>query len=169
MSEQSQEMAPSATKPIKEHEWLQKLVGNWRFESVMSMGPGQPEQRSQGTETVQSLGGLWAHVHGKAQLPDGVAMEYYSGLGYDVSFKEYRGFWMASVSSHLWKYTGVLSPDGKTMTLSCVGLSMVKDGETANYRDVIELIDENHRTLTSYGEDDSVNWQQFYQNRYTRA
>jgi len=86
-----------------------------------------------------------------------------------VSFKEYRGFWIASVSSHLWKYTGGLSPDGKTMTLNCVGPSMVKDGETANYRDVIEIIDHNRRTLTSYGEDESGNWQPFMKSTYTRV
>lgn len=55
------------------------------------------------------------------------------------------------------------------MTLNCVGPSMVKDGETANYRDVIEIVDDNHRTMTSYGEDDDGKWQKFMTVRYTRA
>ena len=42
-------------------------------------------------------------------MPDGSPMTYYFGLGYDVSFKEYRSFQIMSVSSHLWKYTGKLS------------------------------------------------------------
>ena len=102
-------------------------------------------------------------------MPDGTAMDYYSALGYDVSFKEYRGCWFASASSHLWKYTGELSADGKVMTLSCVGPNMVKDGETANYRDVIEILDENHRTLTSYGQQENGEWQQFMKAHYTRV
>ena len=102
-------------------------------------------------------------------MPDGDTMEYRSALGYDVSFKEYRGCWFASVSSHLWKYTGELSADGRKMTLNCVGPNMFKDGETANYRDVIEIIDDNHRTLTSFGEDENGEWQQFMKASYTRV
>jgi hypothetical protein len=46
---------------------------------------------------------------------------------------------------------------------------MVKDGETANYRDVIEIIDDNHRTLTSYGQDENGDWQEFMNAHYTRV
>jgi hypothetical protein len=168
MSTQTQEPVEMGTKPVQEHAWLQKLVGEWRVETEMTMEPGQPKQRSEGTESVKSLGGLWAFGEGKGKMPDGTAMSYYSALGYDVSFKEYRGCWFASMSSHLWKQVGELSADGKVMTLNCVGPSMTKDGETANYRDVIEIIDENHRTLTSYGQDDKGEWQEFMKARYTR-
>lgn len=156
------------TKPVPEHEWLDKLVGEWRVETEMTMPDGS-QATSKGTETVKNLGGLWAFGEGKGQMPDGSEMDYRVGLGYDVSFKEYRGFWLASASSHLWKYVGELSPDGKKMTLNCVGPNMEKDGETANYRDVIEIIDDNHRTLTSFGEDENGNWIQFMKASYTRV
>lgn len=167
MSEETQDTMEMATKPVAEHQWLQQLVGNWRIETEMIM-PDQSKQTAQGSESVQSLGGLWAVGEGKNTMPDGTEMIYKNALGYDVSFKEYRGCWFASVSSHLWKYIGELSADGKTMTLNCVGPNMMKDGETANYRDVITIIDENHRTLTSYGEDEQGNWQQFMTAHYTR-
>ncbi|MBV6457864.1 MAG: hypothetical protein HONBIEJF_00984 [Fimbriimonadaceae bacterium] len=166
MSTETQEM-PMGTKPVSEHGWLKKLVGDWRTESEMMMPSGET-QRATGTESVKSLGGLWAFGEGTGQMPDGSTMEYRTGLGYDVSFNEYRGFWLASMSSHLWKYVGELSADGRTMTLNCEGPHMEKDGETANYRDVIEIIDDNHRTLTSYGQDDDGNWQQFMKAHYTR-
>jgi hypothetical protein len=134
----------------------------------MTMPDGTTSKAS-GTETVKNLGGLWAFGEGKGQMPDGSEMDYRVGLGYDVSFKEYRGFWLASVSSHLWKYIGELSADGKKMTLNCVGPNMEKDGETANYRDVVEIIDENHRTLSSFGEDENGNWTQFMKATYTRV
>lgn len=166
--QESQEQMEMGTKPVAEHAWLQKLVGTWRVESVMNMGPGTPEMTSEGTETVRDLGGLWAFAEGQGAMPNGEKMEYFSSLGYDVSFKEYRGCWFASVSSHLWKYTGELSADGKKMTLNCTGPHMEKDGETANYRDVIEIIDDNHRTLTSFGEDENGNWNQFMRASYSR-
>ena len=168
MSTQTQEPIEMGTKPVQEHAWLQKLVGEWRVETEMTMAPGQPKQRSEGTEKVKSLGGLWAFGEGNGKMPDGTSMNYYSALGYDVSFKEYRGCWFASVSSHLWKQVGELSADGKVMTLNCVGPNMTKDGETANYRDVIEIIDENHRTLTSYGQDENGEWHEFMKASYTR-
>jgi len=168
MTVETQEPVQMGTLPVREHEWLQKLVGEWRTETEMNMGPGKTEH-IEGTESVKSLGGLWAVAHGRAKMPDGTPMEHYATLGYDVSFKEYRGCWFASMSSHLWKQVGTLSPDGKVMTLDCVGPSMTKDGETANYRDVIEIVDNNHRTLTSSGQSDDGKWEQYMRISYTRV
>jgi len=168
MSTETLEPVEMATKPVKEHEWLQQFVGDWRIETEMWMGPGQPTMRTDGTESVKSVGGLWAFGQGHSKMPDGKAMENYWTLGYDVSFKEYRGCWFASVSSHLWKQTGTLSADGKRMTLDCVGPNMVVDGETANYRDVVEVVDANHRTLTSYGPGETGEWQVYMKSTYTR-
>ncbi len=169
MSTDTPESIEMATRPIKEHEWFQKLLGEWRTESEITMEPGGPTMKSQGTASVKSLGGLWAISEGKDTMPNGLALESYFALGYDVSFKEYRGCWIMSASSHLWKYTGELSDDGKTMTLNCEGPSMDKDGETALYREVIELIDEAHRTQTSYGQDDKGEWQEFAKTHYFRV
>jgi hypothetical protein len=159
----------TATKPMAEHEWLKNLTGEWTVESEMWMDPTKEPMKGTGRETVEMLGELWAFGTGTATMPDGAEMQMRNGLGYDVSFKEYRGFWIASASSHMWKYTGELSADGKKMTLSCVGPNMMKDGETSNYRDVIELVDANHRTLTSYGQDESGEWQPFMKATYTRV
>ena len=164
---ETQEME-MGTKPVKEHEWLKKLVGTWNVETEMMMPDGKTE-RAKGTETVKMLGDLWALGEGKGQMPNGESMEYRSGMGYDVSFKQYRGFWIASVSSHLWKYECELSPDGKKLTMNCVGPDMMKDGETANYRDTIEFQDDDHRTLTSTGQQENGEWMQFMKASYTRV
>jgi hypothetical protein len=169
MSTETLEPVEMGTKPLPEHQWLQNLVGEWRVESEMNMGPGQPVQNAEGAQSVKSVGGLWAFGEGRATMPNSAPMIYYFALGYDVSYKEYRGCRFASMSSHLWKYVGELSADGKVMTLNCVGPNMFKDGETANYRDVIEIIDENHRTLTSYGQDDNGEWLLFMRASYTRV
>lgn len=168
MSNEPQDM-PGPTKPEPEHEWLNQLVGDWKVETVMSMGPGTPEMTGTGSEKVEMMGPMWATGYGTATMPNGDLMHYRTALGYDVSFKQYRGCWYASASSHLWKYEGEMSADGKTLTLHCVGPNMMVDGETANYRDVIEIQDDNHRTLTSYGQDADGNWQSFMKSSYTRV
>ena len=169
MSDLIEEPIEMGTKPAPEHQWLQHLVGKWRTEQEMTMEAGQPTQKAEGHESVKSLGGLWSLSEGKGKMPDGTEMNYYAALGYDVSFKEYRGCFFASVSSHLWKYTGELSADGKVMTMNCVGPNMVKDGETANYRDIIEIVDADHRTLTATGQDENGEWQVYMKSYYTRV
>lgn len=168
MSAETQEAMEMGTKPQAEHEWLNNLVGNWKVTSEMTMGPDET-MTSHGTESVVNLGGLWALGTGKGEMPDGSQMEYRSGLGYDVSFKGYRGFWLASMSSHLWKYEGELSADGKVMTLNCKGPDMVVDGKTANYRDVHTLIDKDHRKMESFGQQEDGSWAQFMKVNYTRV
>lgn len=163
-----QEDEMMGTKPIHEHEWLKKLLGDWRTESEMTMGPGATA-KSQGTEKVYTLGGLWAFGEGHVIMANGEPFDYRVALGYDVSFKEYRGCMIMSASSHLWKQTGTLSADGRTMTLNCIGPNMEKDGETANYRDIIEIVDDNHRTLTSMWEDDKGEFQVMMKVKYTRV
>lgn len=156
------------TRPTEHHAWLRRLTGEWRTESEMTT-PDGTVHKTIGHETVSDLGGLWAFGEGTATMPNGESMNYKIALGWDVTFKEYRGCWIADVSSALWTYTGALSEDGKTMTLNCVGPHMTKDFATANYRDVIEIVDDNHRRLTSYGQDDDGNWHQFQKVEFYRV
>lgn len=169
MSETQTQEIEMSTKPLPEHAWLKQLVGTWTTASEMWMSPDQPPMTGTGREVVKDLGGLWAFGEGETTMPDGTPMVYKNALGFDVSFKEYRGCWFASVSSHLWKYVGVLSADGKKLTLSCVGPNMMVDGETANYRDEIDILDSNTRTLTSFGEQPDGSWVQFMKCTYTRV
>jgi hypothetical protein len=158
-----------ATKPLPEHEWLKNLLGEWKVVTEFSEEPGGPLKKIETAESVKSLGGLWAYSEGKGQMPDGTPATTRMALGYDVSFKEYRGCFFGSMSSHLWKYVGTLSEDKKTMTLNCDGPSFTEEGKTAPYKDVIQLVDDNHRTLTSYGQDDKGKWTQFMKASYTRV
>lgn len=159
------EMGP--TKAAPEHAWLHKLVGTFTTTSVMNMGPDQPEATATGEETYSMWGDLWVLGEGTSTMSDGHTMKILNGVGFDVTFNEYRGFYMMDVSSHLWKSTGELSEDGKKITLTCEGPNMMGEG-TMMYRDVIELIDDNSRTLTSYGQMPDGSWEKFSQSNYTR-
>lgn len=168
-TEETKVEEPQATKPLSEHAWLHNFVGDWILESTISMGPDTPLEVLAGVETAVMFGDLWVCAEGSGEAPAGHGQHHYKmGLGYDVSFKEYRGYFVADMSSHLWKYVGELSEDGKTMTLNCEGPDMMKDGETALYKDIHHLIDENNRTMTSEFQDPEGNWVQFQVVKYTR-
>jgi hypothetical protein len=163
----SQEESDHATKPVKEHEWLMQLVGEWKVVSEMNMPDGETA-KGEGRETTRSLGGLFAQTQGGGKMPDGGEMEYHQIIGWDVSFKEYRATWYCNVSSHIWNYTCTLSEDGKTLTMDCKGPDFEKDGVTADYRDVMTIIDENTRTYTSSGQAPDGSWYEFMKSTYTR-
>ena len=51
-----QQELPMKAKPQKEHQWLQRLVGEWTYEGEMTMGPGSPSPGSKGLRAS----GRWA-------------------------------------------------------------------------------------------------------------
>lgn len=55
---QAQQDSTLHTEPQKEHQWLQKLVGEWTYETDVTMGSDQPAEKATGTEQVRSIGGL---------------------------------------------------------------------------------------------------------------
>lgn len=161
------ELETQGTQPLPQHEWLKNLVGDWRVESVVTMGPDQPPLTLLGTERCTMLGPLWVICEGEGETPGG-PHHYRMGLGYDVSFKEYRGFFITSMSSHHWRYVGELSADGRTMTLTCEGPDMEVDGKTAWYRDVHFLVGEGVREMRSCFQDGEGSWVEFQSCRITR-
>jgi hypothetical protein len=62
-------------EPQKEHQWLQRFVGEWTFEGEAMMEPGQPPAKFTGTESVRSLGDLWFLAEGQGEMPDGLRRE----------------------------------------------------------------------------------------------
>lgn len=153
---------PQPTQALPEHAWLHNFVGEWTTESAITMGPDTPPQVLKGVEKAEMFGDLWVCAEGSGEAPGDHGTHLYKmGLGYDVSFKEYRGYFIASMSSHHWKYVGELSEDGRTMTLTCEGPDMVVDGQTALYKDIHHLVDANTRTMTSEFQDSEGNWVQF--------
>ena len=54
------------TEPQKEHHWLNKLIGGWKYEGEATMESGHPPEKFRGTETVRSVGGLWVFCEGRA-------------------------------------------------------------------------------------------------------
>src|SRR5688572_4835692 len=106
------------TEPQKEHQWLQKLVGQWTMEGEACSTPGaEPEHKSQGTESVRSLDGLWFIAEGQGEMPGGGPASMIMTLGFDPRTGRYVGTWIGSMMSHLWVYDGELDPSGTKLIL----------------------------------------------------
>lgn len=165
----TQPAAPAMAEPGKEHQWLQKLVGEWTADCEMPTEPGQPPARVTWTETVRSLGGVWFVAEGHGEMPGGGATTTLMTLGYDPRQERYVGSWVGSMMAHLWVYEGVLDEDAGVLTLDTEGPSMTAEGELAGYRDVLEFKGEDHRVMTSHSLTDEGTWQQFMAVHYQRT
>jgi hypothetical protein len=157
------------SEPQKEHQWLQKLVGQWSMEGEFIMGPDQPPMKSKASEVVRSLGGLWFIAEGTGDMPDGETCTTIMTLGYDPRTKRYVGTWVGSMMTHLWIYNGELDASEKVLTLSADGPSFTDPTATAKYRDVIEIKNDDHRVLTSHLLGDDGKWTQFMTAHYRRV
>jgi len=152
-------------EPQKEHQWLGKLVGEWTFENECIMEPGKPPAKSSGTETVRSFGGLWVVCEGKGEMPGGGMSTSMMTLGYDPDKKRFVGTFIASVMTFLWVYNGALA--GNVLTLDCDGPSFTAPGAMAKYQDIIEIVSDDHRTLSSQFLHEGK-WQRFMTAHYRR-
>lgn len=157
-----------AAEPQKEHQWLQRLVGEWTYETEAVMGPDQPPMKSQGTESVRSLGGLWTLGEGQGEMPDGSPATTLMTLGYDPQKGRFVGTWIGSMMTNLWVYDGELEADGRTLSLYSEGPSMSGDGTMGKYRDAIEMVGDDERIMTAAWQGEGGSWNQFMTMRYRR-
>lgn len=146
------------SKPEKEHEWLQQLVGEWTYEHAMAPEPGKPIESFAGTETVRSLGGLWVVAEGRGDMPGGGTATMMLTLGYDPTRKRFVGTWIGSMMTQLWVYDGWLNEAANTLTLETEGPSFTEPGKLTRFREIIELKDRDTRTFRSTMRRDDGEW-----------
>jgi hypothetical protein len=155
--------------PTREHQWLQKWVGEWTYETEASMEEGKPPQKFTGTERVRAIGDIYIQGEGSSTMPDGSPVTTQITLGYDPAKKRFVGSWLGTMMSHFWVYEGELSADGKTLTLSSEGPSMTgEEGKYQTYRDTYEFKSDDLRTLTATVQGADGAWTQFMQMDYHR-
>ena len=70
-------------RPKPEHLWLQKLVGEWTYESEGTMEPGGQVHRHTGSERVRAIGEIWILGEGECPNMDGSPGTTLLTLGYD--------------------------------------------------------------------------------------
>ncbi|MBD1914094.1 MULTISPECIES: DUF1579 domain-containing protein [unclassified Leptolyngbya] len=165
---QIEQSSPMPVHPQKEHQWLQKLVGEWTYETEAMMGPDQPPVKSTGTETVRSIGEIWILAEGQGEMPGCGLATTLMTLGYDPQKQRYVGTWVGSMMTHLWQYDGELNADETVLTLNSEGPAMTGDEKLGKYKDVIEFKSDDHRILTSHMLRDDGQWQHFMTAHYWR-
>ena len=89
-------------------------------------------------------------------------------LGYDMEEKVFVGSWVDSVQSRMWTYRGTLDEARRALTLEAEGPSLTKPGEDASYRDVIELVDADHKRMTSFLLE-GTEWVEYMTANFTRT
>ncbi|MBD1997040.1 DUF1579 domain-containing protein [Leptolyngbya sp. FACHB-541] len=156
------------SEPQKEHHWLQRLVGEWTYETEASMGPDQPPVKCTGNESVRSLGELWVVAEGYGEMPDGDTATTMMTLGYDSQKQQYVGTWVGSMMTYLWIYKGEMNTTETMLSLHSEGPAMSGEGKMAEYKDVIEFKGDDHRVMTSHFLKDDGQWQQFMTVNYHR-
>lgn len=154
-------------EPQKEHHWLQQLVGEWTFETECVMEPGKPPMKFQGTETVRSLGSVWILCDMIGEMPGGGKGINLMTLGYDPAKKRFVGSFIGNMMTNLWVYDGAL--EGNVLTLDTEGPTFTGDGKLAKYQDIIEIIDADHRTLSSQTPGPDGKWSRFMTAHYRRT
>ncbi|MCC5828300.1 MAG: DUF1579 domain-containing protein [Phycisphaeraceae bacterium] len=170
MNESAQSECPMTIKPRAEHQWLGRMAGEWSFESECFMGPDQPPFKSGGEESVRLLGELWVVGESTVSTPDGGTAGNIIALGFDPARGRFVGTFITSCMAHLWVYDGELDLSGRILTLHAEGPSMdpASEGKLVSYRDVVELVDERCRRLTSHVRGEDGKWFQFMTATYRR-
>jgi hypothetical protein len=67
----------------------------------------------------------------------------------------------------MWLYEGSLA--GEVLTLDCEGPDFANPGQTCAYQDVVELLSDDHRTLTSHMKGPDGQWHRIMQAHYRRV
>lgn len=135
--------------PHPQHQWLQRLLGDWTSESDAPAEPGKPPAKLRGTETGRRLGDLWVVLDGRGDMPGGGTAQMMMTLGFDPSRNRFVGTWVGSMMTHLWVYEGSLDAGGNVLTLNTEGPDFATGGSAmAKYKDVIEFRGDDHRILT---------------------
>ncbi len=155
-------------KPVKEHKWLEKLLGEWTYEGEADMGPDKPKMKSSGSETIRSLGGLWIIAEGIGKMPDGEEGKTLMTLGYNPKTKRYPGTWIGSMMTHMWVYDGEMDKSEKILTLNAEGPSFTDPQKSAKYQDIIEIVNDDERILRSQFQTETGEWVQFMSTTYKR-
>lgn len=156
-----------AAKPTEQHAWLKQLVGEWNATMEAAMAPGAEPMKIEFTEKIRALGDIWIVAECNADF-GGMAMSTMMTLGYDPRGKSFVGTWVDTFQTHMWTYKGSLDDAKKVLTLEASGPHHSDPTKMANYRDVIELVAPDHKTLTSSMEGEDGEWTEFMKVDYRR-
>lgn len=152
-------MNPPEVTP--QHRWLHQLLGPWQTETVPDRGPACPPMT--GHEEGRAIGDIWVELDAHTTFG-----HHRITLGYDPAAGHFVGTWVGSGMTHLWRYTGALSDDGRSLILTAQGPSFSGEG-LDTYRDVITLLSPDERLFEGSVLQPDGSWHLFYVTRSVRS
>ena len=155
--------------PQKEHQWLQKFVGEWTVEGGEITESDQPLMNWKGSERVRALGDFWILAESQGDMPEGAASTMIMTLGFDPQKGKFVGTFLAEIATNLWIYEGVLDAAERVLTLDTEGPNMVEEGKLASYQDIIEFVSDDHRIMTSRMLGADGQWRQIMTTHYRKV
>jgi hypothetical protein len=159
------------------HIWLKKFAGEWRSEIEHTTMPGEPNGHSTGSEKSAMIGDLWLVANwessakdGEQQEGGGSSMKSQLTVGFDPKADEGKGAFVGSFvcdkMTKLWTYEGPRI--GNTIHLRTTTQSFTDPSKMTNMVDEYELIDDNHKVLTSKVQMEDGSWHAFSWAHYYR-
>ena len=147
---------PEMPRPTAQHQWLQKLAGDWDTSFTIHM-PGQPPMTNKGTAVFRPIGGFWiiSELHGEMM---GAPFQGVQTLGFSAEKQEFIGTWVDSMSDYQWNYRGQLNDDRTSLTLLCAGPCPLRPGELSQFKEVLEVKGKDQLTFTSSVQDEDGEW-----------
>jgi hypothetical protein len=155
--------------PTKEHQWLGRLIGTWTWTHDVPATSETRVTHLEGTETYRAIGPLWVQGEAVGPMPDGGMSVSLTTLGWDPQKGRYVGTWVGSPMPSLWVYDGELDTSGRVLSLYSTGPAMDGSGGLVPYKDVIQFVDDNTRTLTGHARATNGEWERFMTVEYRRT
>jgi hypothetical protein len=152
-------------EPQAEHRWLQRLTGDWTYESE-ALGPDNVPVKMHGTDSIRAFGDLWIITDSKGQILGGGQHASSITLGYDPQQGRFVGTFIDSITTYLWIYNGSL--EGDVLTLEAEGPGMEGDGKMAQYRDIFDVQSDDYFIFRSRVLGDDGQWHEFMATHYRR-
>lgn len=151
-----------------EHEFLNRFLGEWTFESEASIAPGGEVMRFNGTETFRSLNGRWVVGEMRGSMPDGSSATMMTSIGFNPARGRFVGTFIGSPDNHLWIYDGSLDRAKHELTLKAEGPSLTEPGKMCLYRDINRFISDSERQFRSEARNADGTWRAFMRATYKR-
>jgi hypothetical protein len=148
---------PDRPPPVAEHDVLGQFTGEWEMTGEIIVPLSGEVLEVWGTESARMLGEFWL----VSELEYSMAGMDASGLttiGYDSAAGSLAGSYISSLGGFRWEYEGEVDESGRKLTLETEGPSPLRAGETARFRETLELRDKNHKVFTSSMQDDEGRW-----------
>lgn len=143
--------------------FLKQLIGDWHYEFATADG----SYTMSGTEKVWGVG-EWIAIENRGIGSDSDASHSVTVLGLNAESGRFHGSFAGSMTPHLFLYDGDLSDDGATLPLETEGPAMTDGKATDRYRDVIAIIDADHRDTYSQVLETDGTWREFMRWRFER-